>query len=142
MHNCGITFCSLNCPTYGFQIGIVIEDRELVDSYMDAKPWKAGKFSLTLRLSLWSEHLGLRAAEVSDFPFSGVWRAVVSCAWFVVIILISFPQVNQIMDPVVASTYKDIWMGTAKVIRKNEMFMYILLIWPVNNSVALSDTFL
>ncbi|XP_057430017.1 phospholipase D zeta 1 isoform X2 [Lotus japonicus] len=67
------------------EIGVVIEDRELIDSYMDGKPWKAGKFSLTLRLSLWSEHLGLPAGEV-----------------------------NQIMDPVIESTYKDIWMTVAK----------------------------
>lgn len=69
MHNC-IT-CPFNCPTYEFQIGVVIEDREFIDSYMDGKPWKAGKFSLTLRLSLWSEHLGLPAVEVSNFPFFG-----------------------------------------------------------------------
>ncbi|OIW17691.1 hypothetical protein TanjilG_29041 [Lupinus angustifolius] len=67
------------------EIGVIIEDGELIGSYMDGKPWKAGKFSLTLRLSLWSEHLGLRAGEVS-----------------------------RIMDPVVESTYKDIWMATAK----------------------------
>ncbi|KAK2394906.1 phospholipase D P1 [Trifolium repens] len=67
------------------EIGVVIEDKELTDSYMDGKPWKAGKFSLTLRLSLWSEHLGLPAGEV-----------------------------NQIMDPIVDSTYKDIWMTIAK----------------------------
>ncbi|KAH1231925.1 Phospholipase D zeta 1 [Glycine max] len=67
------------------EIGIVLEDREFIGSYMDGKPWKAGKFSLTLRLSLWSEHLGLPIGEV-----------------------------NQIMDPVVESTYRDIWMATAK----------------------------
>lgn len=67
------------------EIGVVIEDKELIDSYMDGKPWKAGKFSSSLRLSLWSEHLGLPAGEV-----------------------------NQIMDPVVDSTYKDIWMTIAK----------------------------
>jgi len=32
---------------------------------MGGKPWKAGKFALSLRLSLWSEHLGLHAKEVS-----------------------------------------------------------------------------
>ncbi|XP_027363640.1 phospholipase D zeta 1 isoform X4 [Abrus precatorius] len=85
IHN---AYCSLIEKAEYFiyiEIGVVIEDRELIDSFMDGKPWKAGKFSLTLRLSLWSEHLGLPAMEV-----------------------------NQIMDPVVGSTYKEIWMATAK----------------------------
>jgi hypothetical protein len=47
-----------------YQIGVLIEDTELVDSRMAGKPWKAGKFSSSLRLSLWSEHLGLRTGEV------------------------------------------------------------------------------
>lgn len=46
------------------QIGVLIEDKEFVESYMNGNPWKAGKFSLSLRLSLWQEHLGLRAEEV------------------------------------------------------------------------------
>lgn len=46
------------------QIGVVIEDKEFVSSHMNGKPWKAGRFSLTLRLSLWSEHLGLQPGEV------------------------------------------------------------------------------
>ncbi|XP_004296873.1 PREDICTED: phospholipase D p1 isoform X1 [Fragaria vesca subsp. vesca] len=67
------------------EIGLLIEDKELVNSYMGGKPWKAGKFSLSLRLSLWSEHLGVNAGEM-----------------------------DQIIDPTVDSTYKDIWMATAK----------------------------
>ncbi|XP_060197605.1 phospholipase D zeta 1 isoform X1 [Lycium barbarum] len=67
------------------EIGVLIEDKEFVDSFMGGKPRKAGKFALSLRLSLWSEHLGLRTAEV-----------------------------GQIKDPVVDPTYKDIWMATAK----------------------------
>ena len=31
---------------------------------MDGSPWKAGKFSFSLRLSLWTEHLGLSTEEV------------------------------------------------------------------------------
>ncbi|KAA8548972.1 hypothetical protein F0562_000656 [Nyssa sinensis] len=67
------------------EICVLIEDKELVDSCMGGKPWKAGKFALSLRLSLWSEHLGLRGGEIS-----------------------------QVNDPVIDSTYKDIWMATAK----------------------------
>ncbi|XP_023734073.1 phospholipase D zeta 1 [Lactuca sativa] len=67
------------------EIGVLIEDKEVVESSMGGKPWKAGKFALSLRLSLWSEHLGLHTSEI-----------------------------NKIADPVIDSTYKDIWMATAK----------------------------
>jgi len=65
---------------------MIIEDKEVASSIMDGRPWEAGKFSLSLRLSLWAEHLGLLPGEVS-------------C----------------IMDPVDDSAYKNIWMATAKV---------------------------
>ncbi|XP_061975701.1 phospholipase D zeta 1 isoform X1 [Populus nigra] len=67
------------------EIGVLIEDKEFVDSLMGGKPWKAGKFTLSLRLSLWSEHLGLHAKEI-----------------------------HKVIDPVIESTYKDRWMSTAK----------------------------
>lgn len=67
------------------EIGIVIEDKEFQDSSMNGEPWKAGKFSFTLRMSLWAEHLGLKNGEV-----------------------------NQIMDPIVEKTYKELWMETAR----------------------------
>lgn len=67
------------------EIGVVIEDKEFINSSMSGKPWNAGKFALSLRLSLWCEHLGLRCDEVT-----------------------------RICDPVVDATYKDIWMATAK----------------------------
>ncbi|URE38685.1 phospholipase D [Musa troglodytarum] len=67
------------------EIGILIEDKEYVDSFMNGKPWKAGKFSLSLRLSLWLEHLGLHAGEIS-----------------------------KIRDPINNAAYKDIWMATAE----------------------------
>ncbi|KAL9265953.1 Phospholipase D zeta 1-like protein [Drosera capensis] len=66
------------------EIGVVIEDREYVDSSMNGKPWSAGKFSYALRLSLWSEHLGLCAEDIC-----------------------------RIHDPVADKTYKDLWMKTA-----------------------------
>jgi phospholipase D1/2 len=48
---------------------MIIEDKEVVSSIMDGKPWGAGKFSLSLRLSLWAEHLGLLPAEVCIISF-------------------------------------------------------------------------
>lgn len=66
-YRCIIVALPSFCLICGFQIGVIIEDRELTESYMGGKPWKAGKFSQTLRLSLWSEHLGLQAGEVSTF---------------------------------------------------------------------------
>ncbi|KAK9291478.1 hypothetical protein L1049_019426 [Liquidambar formosana] len=67
------------------EIGVLIEDKDFTQSYMNGKPWKAGKFTHSLRLSLWSEHLGLHAGEIS-----------------------------QISDPIADTTYKNLWLATAK----------------------------
>ncbi|XP_058077635.1 phospholipase D zeta 1-like isoform X4 [Magnolia sinica] len=67
------------------EIGVVIEDKDFIDSFMNGRSWKAGKFAFSLRQSLWSEHLGLHVGEMS-----------------------------RISDPVNDATYKDIWMATAK----------------------------
>lgn len=48
---------------------MLIEDKEFVSSFMNGKPWPAGKFALSLRLSLWSEHLGLRMGEVCGYTY-------------------------------------------------------------------------
>jgi hypothetical protein len=60
-------FCFL--LSFDLQIGVIIEDKEFINSQMDGKPWEAGKFTVSLRLSLWSEHLGLHAEEVIVIPF-------------------------------------------------------------------------
>uniref|UniRef100_A0A5B7BP60 phospholipase D n=1 Tax=Davidia involucrata TaxID=16924 RepID=A0A5B7BP60_DAVIN len=67
------------------EIGVLIEDKDFLESSMNGKPWKAGKFAFSLRLSLWLEHLGLHAGEIS-----------------------------RIRDPVSNTTYKDLWLATAK----------------------------
>lgn len=67
------------------EICVVIEDKELVESSMNGNSWKAGKFSLSLRISLWAEHLGLCAGEI-----------------------------HKIRDPISDSTYKDLWIKTAQ----------------------------
>ncbi|CAI9103469.1 OLC1v1001952C1 [Oldenlandia corymbosa var. corymbosa] len=68
------------------EIGVVIEDKTFVDSVMNGESWKAGKFSSSLRISLWAEHLGLSSEEV-----------------------------DKIRDPIIDSTYQDLWMETARL---------------------------
>ncbi|KAF7725701.1 Phospholipase D1 [Apophysomyces ossiformis] len=41
------------------EVAMLIEDTEMVPSYMDGKQYKAAKFAHTLRMQLWKEHLGL-----------------------------------------------------------------------------------
>ncbi|XP_023760299.1 phospholipase D zeta 1 [Lactuca sativa] len=66
------------------EIGVLIEDKEFTESTMNGEPWSAGKFANSLRLSLWSEHLGLNGNQIS-----------------------------QIRDPIADVTYKDLWLATA-----------------------------
>ncbi|KAL0375791.1 UNVERIFIED_CONTAM: Phospholipase D zeta 1 [Sesamum calycinum] len=68
-----------------YRIAVLIEDKEFVVSSMNGKPWEAGKFALSLRLSLWAEHLGLRTEEVAE-----------------------------IKDPIAETTYKDFWLEIAE----------------------------
>ncbi|GLT94856.1 hypothetical protein SLE2022_125730 [Rubroshorea leprosula] len=67
------------------EIGIVIEDKEFLESSMNGETWEAGKFSYSLRCSLWSEHLGLDPGEIS-----------------------------LIGDPILEDTYKKLWQATAE----------------------------
>ncbi|KAK4406709.1 Phospholipase D zeta 1, partial [Sesamum angolense] len=70
---------------YILQIAVLIEDKEFVVSSMNGKPWEAGKFAFSLRLSLWAEHLGLHTEEVAE-----------------------------IKDPIAETTYKDFWLEIAE----------------------------
>ncbi|KAI9473922.1 MAG: hypothetical protein EXX96DRAFT_488418 [Benjaminiella poitrasii] len=41
------------------EIAMLVEDTEMVPSFMNGKEYKAAKFAYTLRMQLWKEHLGL-----------------------------------------------------------------------------------
>jgi phospholipase D1/2 len=45
------------------EIAMIVEDTDMVSSYMDGKEYKAAKFAHTLRMQLWKEHLGLLEFE-------------------------------------------------------------------------------
>lgn len=67
------------------ELAVVLEDNQFIRSSMNGKVWNAGRFAHSLRVSLWAEHLGLRASEV-----------------------------NVIRDPVCDATYKDLWISRAR----------------------------
>ena len=67
------------------ELAVVLEDNHFLRSSMNGKVWNAGRFAHSLRVSLWAEHLGLRASEV-----------------------------HAIRDPACDSTYKDLWMTRAR----------------------------
>lgn len=67
------------------EMGVVLEDQEFVNSRMNGQPWRAGRFAHSLRLSLWSEHLG-----------------------------IDLSNLETIRDPVGDETYQEVWMSTAR----------------------------
>ena len=104
-----------------YQVAVVIKDREYVDSYMDSKPWQAGKFAHSLRMSLWREHLGLQQSEVSFSLFlSSAYDLFVLllCAHlnlFIVLFLLHYLQMNLLIDPVCETVYKHTWRATAQV---------------------------
>lgn len=47
------------------EIAAVIQDERYVLGAMDGRPWRAGRFTQSLRMALWAEHLGLKEADVS-----------------------------------------------------------------------------
>ncbi|KAJ7527416.1 hypothetical protein O6H91_16G053700 [Diphasiastrum complanatum] len=68
------------------EIAVILEDTEYLESVMNCKTWKAGRFAHSLRKSLWVEHLGLHYSEA-----------------------------DVVKDPICETTYKDVWMSRAQV---------------------------
>ncbi|KAI5283642.1 hypothetical protein KEM54_001964 [Ascosphaera aggregata] len=48
------------------ELAIVMEDWDTIDSFMDGKPYKAGRHIASLRRALWREHLGLLPFQPID----------------------------------------------------------------------------
>ncbi|KAK5167713.1 uncharacterized protein LTR77_007412 [Saxophila tyrrhenica] len=45
------------------EIAILVEDQDMVESYMAGKPWRASKFATSLRRQIFRKHLGLIPAQ-------------------------------------------------------------------------------
>lgn len=50
------------------EIAVVIEDRDMVDSYMNGRPYQASRFAASLRRQLFRKHLGLLPHQEPDRP--------------------------------------------------------------------------
>jgi phospholipase D1/2 len=49
------------------ELGVLIDDEDLVASHLNGKPVWVGRFPQRLRLSLWAEHLGLSLQDESEW---------------------------------------------------------------------------
>ena len=45
------------------EIAVIIQDTDLVKSWMNGKKYAVGRFAHELRMNLWREHLGLPSSE-------------------------------------------------------------------------------
>jgi len=58
------------------EIALVVEDDDLIESFMDGQPYRASRFAATFRRQLYKEHLGLIPPQDSDDPQSAVTNAM------------------------------------------------------------------
>lgn len=142
------------------QIDVVIEDKEFLESSMNGEPWKAGKFSHSLRCFLWAEHLGLHAGEVrtiedhnvlqtpcllnnlyqflnlmSSFLFASLKSAEKQHS-SVIQFCFYFLQISRISDPLADTAYRDVWQATAEVHRTvyfktKHLLLVSIFMWSV-----------
>ncbi|KAI8064502.1 hypothetical protein BC940DRAFT_305884 [Gongronella butleri] len=47
------------CGDRDSEIALLVEDQDMIPSYMNGRPYEASRFAATLRRQLWKEHLGL-----------------------------------------------------------------------------------
>jgi len=89
------------------EIAILLRDNITVESQMGGQPYRAGKFSHTLRTALWREHLGLDSNDM------------------------------QVMDPIIDSVYRSLWLETART--NTRIFSEVFPVLPTNDKAKLSS---
>lgn len=50
------------------EIAIIVRDNDTVESYMDGRQWRAGKFAASLRRQIFRKHLGLLRPQNMEHP--------------------------------------------------------------------------
>uniref|UniRef100_A0A1I7ZS77 Phospholipase n=1 Tax=Steinernema glaseri TaxID=37863 RepID=A0A1I7ZS77_9BILA len=78
------------------EVCIVVDDTNFVESVMDGKPYRAGKFAHSLRTQLMKEHLGLLEDVSKKNPKAAAFQYPI-----------------DVTDPVAESFYHDIWCTAA-----------------------------
>jgi len=110
------------------EIAVVVEDTDLVDTYMNGNPYHASRFAATLRRQLYKEHLGLIPPQPCDSRNPEVTAAMRPA-----------PILNQdefgthidnlVADPLSPNT-DELWNSTAK--RNREIFTEVFRPVPTN----------
>lgn len=117
------------------EIALVIEDEDMVDSFMDGQPYKVSRFAATLRRKLFREHLGLIPPEDHSQRFPEATSFMRPAP---------FPNKDEtatredqfVMDPI--SDEMDLfWNQTAK--KNREIFSELFRPVPTNLVRSLSD---
>lgn len=58
------------------EIALVVEDDDMIESYMDGQPYRASRFAATFRRQIYKEHLGLIPPQNANDPQSEVTKAM------------------------------------------------------------------
>jgi phospholipase D1/2 len=97
------------CGNRDSEVCLAIEDTEFVPSTMNGQPYQAGKFALSLRKQLMSEHLCLQP----DLAYKNKVDKDVS-----------------LDDPIIDSFYNDIWLKAAD--NNTHIYEEVFRCYPTN----------
>ena len=110
------------------ELSIVMEDRNLLDSTMDGKPFQAGHHAATLRRFLWREHLGLLPAQNVDASNDPNAQPPDVCPNN---IMDGTKEYEFVADPLSNQVW-DMWTGNAT--RNTDLFRHLFRADPDDNS--------
>lgn len=95
--------------THDSEIAVVIEDRDMVDTTMNGRPYQVSRFAASLRRHLYRKHLGLLPHQAPDRPTGNSFaidREPQEYDW-------DSPADRLVADPM-SRDFTELWMQTAR----------------------------
>jgi len=112
------------------EIALVVEDRDMIDSQMDGKPYKATRFAATLRRSLFKEHLGILAPQ----PCEPETKDTIT-SWMTPVPTphkdITTSEDDALVADPLSDEFQELWNSTAH--RNTQIFAELFKCVPSNN---------